>query len=61
LGGIAHALSVSMVAITADTIKVEASVEPRKLRFPWKKTLVFSAAGLVLGLALALSVPLHVS
>lgn len=50
-----------MVAITADTIKVEASVESRKLRFPWKKTLVFTAVGLVLGLALALSVPLHVS
>jgi len=50
-----------MVAITADTIKVETGVGARKLHFPWKKTLVFTAAGLVLGLVLALSVPLPVS
>ncbi len=50
-----------MSAITAESIRIEPATTSQKLRFPWKKTLLWAVASLTLGLIFALTLPLRVS
>ncbi|MCO5051232.1 MAG: hypothetical protein M9920_02895 [Verrucomicrobiae bacterium] len=50
-----------MSAITAESIRIEPAATSQKLRFPWKKMLLWVVASLALGLIFALTLPLRVS
>lgn len=52
---------VRMSAITAESIRIEPAATSQKLRFPWKKMLLWVVASLALGLIFALTLPLRVS
>ncbi|HNQ72791.1 MAG TPA: hypothetical protein PKN95_04205 [Verrucomicrobiota bacterium] len=50
-----------MSVIAAEAIRVEPVVASQKLSFPWKKVLLLTTVSVVLGVLLALLLPLHVS